>query len=368
MQILILEPEKNSPDHTPTSTPAILADPTHTAIANNVDQLPTTPPGAWFSPEINFYLEPEPLKSQRVYPSGIRQIFAIWDYANMGKGLLVRREWYKDGKLILAQEEPWDFSRYGSKGTIADITIHDFEKGLETGLYSLRLYINGQEQTLNTLKDQASFRVVQEESPSPVKSPDGKYTAIVPEPRSLTIYQENGQMNRVFVGQEVARLAWFPDSQNIIVSNRDRSKQDLGGSAEGVREELWIINSESGMRNRIATPDENIHMPLISPDGKFIAAVSGSGRLNACAGDLTVVMIELDHNLTRVAIHRLFDFVGFPDYKYQPIPINHPAIPLPGTWLEDKKFSVALKFPCSSGISDGIYKFNLDTWQVDPRQ
>ena len=131
----------------------------------------------------------------------------------MKEGLVFRKEWYKDEKLILAQEEKWDFSRYGSKGTISDVTIHDFEKGLDPGLYSLRLYIDGQEQTLATLKDQASFRVVNEEPPSPVIAPDGVKIAMVTEPRSLVIQQENGQMNRVFIGQEIARLAWFPDSQ-----------------------------------------------------------------------------------------------------------------------------------------------------------
>jgi len=326
---------------------------------------PPTPSTAWFSPSISFYIEPDPQKSQRVFPAGIRQIFAIWDYANMKEGLVYRKEWYKDEKLILAQEEKWDFSRYGSKGTISDVTIHDFEKGLDLGLYSLHLFVDGQEQTLATLKDQASFRVISEEPPSPVTAPDGMKTAMVPEPRSLIIQQENGQMNRVFIGQEIARLAWFPDSSNIIVSNRDRSKQDLSGTAEGVREELWIIDTESGLRNRIATPEENLHMPLVSPDGHFVAAISGSGRLNACEADLSVVMIELDSNLTRVAIHNLFEFVGFPEFDFIPIPINHPSVPLPGNWLGENRFSVALKYPCSTGAADGIYIFTLDTWQVE---
>jgi hypothetical protein len=129
---------------------------------------------------------------------------------------------------------------------------------------------------------------------------------------------------------------------------------------------LWIINTESGLRSRIATPEENLHMPLVSPNGHFVAAISGTGRMNACEADLSVVLIELDNNLSRVAIHNLFEFVGLPDYKYPPIPINHPSVPLPGNWLGDYKFSVALKFPCSTGVSDGVYMFDLDTWQVEP--
>jgi hypothetical protein len=367
MQILIQDqPGRISAAPIPSSTPTQLEveEPGKTPVENINSQTPT-PSNAWFSPTISFYLEPDPQKSQRVFPSGIRQIFAIWDYANMKAGLVFRREWYKDEKLILAQEEKWDFSRYGSKGTISDFTIHDFENGLDPGLYSLRLYINGQEQTLTTLKGQASFRIVYEAPPPPVVAPDGSKIAMVPEPRSLTIELPNGQINRAFIGQEIARLAWFPDSQNIIVSNRDRSKQDLSGTADGVREELWIINTESGLRNRIATPEENLHMPLISPDGHFVAAISGSGRLNACEADLSIVLIELDKDLTRVAIHNLSEFVGLPENNFLPIPINHPSVPLPGNWLGNNQFSVALKYPCSTGASDGIYLFNLDTWQVE---
>lgn len=326
---------------------------------------PTAPLEAWFSPRISFYTEPDPQKSQRVFPSGIRQIFAIWDYANMKPGLLVRREWYKDGKLFLAQEDHWDFSRYGSQGTISDITIHDLEKGLGKGLYSLRLFINGQEQTLNTLKDQVSFRIIEVKPLPALISPDGQLIATVPDPRSLIIQQNNGQQNKVFISQEIAGLAWFPDSRNIIISNRDRTKQDVSGTAEGIRDELWIIDAFSGLRIRIATPEENLHMPLVSPDGHYVAAISGSGRLNACESDLSVVLIELDNDLTRVAIHHLNEFIGFPVYKFAPIPVNHAAVPLPGIWQGVNRFSLALKFPCSSGEDDGIYLFNLDKWQVE---
>jgi hypothetical protein len=200
MQIILQDqPRRTSNAPIPTSTlPFVIEEPIKTPVESNTSQ-PPTPSSAWFSPTISFYLEPDPQKSQRVYPSGIRQIFAIWDYANMKEGLVFRREWYIDEELILAQEEKWDFSRYGSKGTISDVTIHNFEEGLEPGLYSLRLYINGQEQTLTTLKSQASFRVVRESSPSPAIAPDGSKIASS-EPRSLTSNKEYLN-NRVFIGK-----------------------------------------------------------------------------------------------------------------------------------------------------------------------
>ena len=367
---IIVQDQLPFPASTKTTLPPTTGDtPVFTPAQPSINDVPSLTPIAlsesWFSPKISFYIEPDPQKSQRIFPSGTRQIFAIWDYANMKQGNIVRREWYKDAKLFLVQEDRWDFSRYGAQGTIADITIHDFEKGLEKGLFSLRLFINGQEQTLNTLKDQSSFRIIDVNFSPPLKSPDGNLFALVPDPRSLVIQQENGQQNRVFIGQEIAGLAWFPDNQNIIVSNRDRTKQDISGTAEGIQDELWIIDTNSGLRVRIATPEENLHMPLISPEGRYVAAISGTGRLNACESDLSVVLIELDQDLTRVGIHHLNEFSGFPDYEFSPIPINHPAAPMPGVWQEQNRLSVALKYPCSSGEADGVYLFNLDTWQVD---
>ena len=222
-------PQKTIPS--PTSSPSA---PNLNPTNNSPIPLPTeTSTNPWFSPQVSFYIDPDPKKSQRVFPSGTQQIFAIWDYSNMNSNSIVRREWYRDAVLILAQEDPWDYTRYGAQGTIADITIHDFENGLEKGLYSLRLYINGQEQTLYTLKDQASFRIIDVSIPKPLVSPDGSQTAFVADPRSLIIQPNNDIQKKVFIGQEIAGLAWFPDNKNIIVSNRDRTKQDLNGTPEG---------------------------------------------------------------------------------------------------------------------------------------
>jgi hypothetical protein len=333
---------------------------------NSIAPLPTTTPTTpWFSPQISFYLEPDPKKSQRIFPEGTQQIFAIWDYSNMDPKSRIRREWYRGTELILVQEDLWDYTRYGPTGTISDITLHNFETGLEKGFYSLRLFINGQEQTFNSLKDQASFRIVDVSLPQPLRSPDGSQIAFVSDPRSLIVQIQNNAQKNVFTGQEIAGFAWFPDNQNIIVSNRDRTKQELNGNPEGIRDELWIIDTSSGLRIRIATPEENFHMPLVSPDGHYVAAISGTGRFNTCESDLSIILIELDTSLTRIAVHDLAQFSGFPDMKYTPVPVNSPAVPLPGTWIDASRIHVSLKFPCSSGEEDGVYVFDLESWQVE---
>lgn len=370
-QVIIQEPQSQklttqNPLPPPLPSPTIE---TYPSFEDSQSPLPTaTQTTPWFSPRIAYYIEPDPRRSQRMFPEGTQQIFAIWDYSNMNPQSVIRREWYRDTELILVQEDLWDYARYGSSGTIADITIHDFENGLKEGFYSLRLFINGQEQTFNALRDQASFRIVDVSLPQPLSSPDGRLTAFVSDPRSLIIQTQDNLQRNIFTGQEIAGFAWFPDSRNIIVSNRDRTKQELNGNPEGIRDELWIIDTTSGLRTRIATPEENFHIPLVSPDGHYIAAVSGTGRVNTCKSDLSIILIELDPYLTRIAVHNLTQFSGFPEINNSPFPVNSPVVPLPGTWLDASNIQVALKFPCTTGEADGVYTFNLESWQVERSQ
>jgi photosystem II stability/assembly factor-like uncharacterized protein len=98
-----------------------------------------------FSPDIRFS-EGDGKPELRSFAPKTRQIFAVWDYANMREGLTVRREWYLDGQLWASREEAWNFAKYGANGTVTDISIYDLDAGLPSGAYQLRLFINGQPQ------------------------------------------------------------------------------------------------------------------------------------------------------------------------------------------------------------------------------
>ncbi len=75
--------------------------------------------------DVSFTLNPIDAGNIYAFPNGTKQVFAIWNYHNMGEGMVVRREWYLDGKLWLEREEPWDFAKYGANGTMRDVSIHE---------------------------------------------------------------------------------------------------------------------------------------------------------------------------------------------------------------------------------------------------
>ena len=51
-------------------------------------------------------MDPVNLDPERIFPSGTREIYAIWDYADMSEEMMVRREWWKNEELWLVREEP----------------------------------------------------------------------------------------------------------------------------------------------------------------------------------------------------------------------------------------------------------------------
>jgi len=92
---------------------------------------------------------------QTSFPAWTQQIYAVWDYQNMGVSDVVRRTWLKDGQPWLVREDTWDYLHYGPQGVVSDVSIYDFETGLPPGSYELLLSLNGVQQLA------ASFTITQ---------------------------------------------------------------------------------------------------------------------------------------------------------------------------------------------------------------
>jgi photosystem II stability/assembly factor-like uncharacterized protein len=122
---------------------------------------PTVPPDLVpsFSAKIRFSEETGKPESTNFAPK-TRQVFAIWDYANMREGLSIRREWHLNGQLWLAREEAWDYAKYGANGTLTDVSIYDLDLGLPSGIYELRLFIDGKPQFIQgQTSEQITFTI-----------------------------------------------------------------------------------------------------------------------------------------------------------------------------------------------------------------
>lgn len=77
------------------------------------------------------------------FPRGTLQVFARWDYTNIGTETTVIRRWYRNGVLWLERQE-WFPS---GTGRINNISIYDYTYGLPSGVYYVQIELAGFPQT-----------------------------------------------------------------------------------------------------------------------------------------------------------------------------------------------------------------------------
>jgi len=244
-----------------------------------------------------------------VFPSGTKEVFAIWTYTNMRPGLLVRREWDMNGEAWLVREEPWDFAHYGADGTVDDVSVYDLDFGLLPGVYDLRLSIEGVPQS------QGRF-VIAAWGTETARSPDGRRIARIKQPGTLVVQEVDGSRREFEVAREIADVAWFPDSRHIVFSEYDRSEQMGSRGTIGLMYDLWLFDPDSEEKTQLGGGDLSLHRPFPSPDGRYLAAVGGSGWGDACLFDLRLVVLRLSPSLRPNEVYTLNDFAEMPDTSF----------------------------------------------------
>lgn len=85
--------------------------------------------------------------AQTSFPAGTEQVYAVWNYGNLGVTDVVKREWTLNGELWQTREDTWDYFHYGPAGVVTDVSIYNFEGGgLASGNYTITVYLNGTEE------------------------------------------------------------------------------------------------------------------------------------------------------------------------------------------------------------------------------
>jgi hypothetical protein len=350
-------PEPNVIVVTPTKLPA-------TAIPGGAVATPTQPPvlgGPHFDSVILFSETSDTGGATRTFTEGVEEIFALWNYSGMTQGLIVERVWYRNGDEWIKREEPWDFAKYGASGTVKDISIYDREVGLPPGKYELQLSINGQPQfDAGNAIDQRSFEIVGSEhgAGAIVPSRDGSRSASI----QGKFIQITPSGRAIDAGAVVDWVDWLPD--NIHLAYSTYFGGDGSGNPNLVKAELWMVNTDTGGTTKLSQEGERLHYPVVSPDGKMIAALRGTGYGDACGVDLGISFIQLDAALARVGVVNLFDFAGLsnvdnnnnPDGQVFPVTsaggyLDGPA----GTWQSSSQFKTSLRWTCSNVYYDGVY-------------
>ncbi len=328
--------------------------------AQDQTALPGQPAPSFFN--ARFASDPNNEFRQSSFPVRAPQIFGIWDYENMRAGLLVRREWYLDGKLWLAREEPWDFTKYGVNGMIRDISIYDFDTGLDSGVYQLRLYIDNIQQPIGStatspIQTWANFEIRSGESAQGSASPNFQWTSTILGEKRIVIRDTNGTPTELYTGREIAYLVWLPDSRHLLFVDRDRSQQQTGTSI-GIRDDLWIaeiVSGETHLLYRNNAVFQGRGGLIVSSDGRYIAGIEGSGFGDACVVDSRLIFFELSSDFQNVRSIKQEQFSGIP---VAPDGIVYPVEE--GTWQSGTQYLVTLNGTC--GIDQnllGPYLFDV---------
>ena len=321
-----------------------------------------TLPAPLFS-NLQFSPGPDENLARQFYVEGTVRVFAIWDYSGMREGMVVRRAWTRDDEEWIVREEEWPYSRYGSTGTVRDIFVFEDETGLLKGEYTLTLSIDGVVQSLDsgTIGPISnSFWIFEPEVTYPIASPDKSHTAYVRSGSVLAVEYPDGEFRELDQLQEIASLAWFPDGNNLLYVERDRSKQLEPENDEGITHRLFIINIDSQEKNMLGTVGEDFHSPIISPTGEYISVLYGSQSREGCNGSPGLAIIELDTELRRQAVYPLSSFSGleYPDNNPSTI-ILSPTNQL-RQWRNAAQIQVNLEWLCKPAGKNPDGQYLLD--------
>ena len=362
----VIHPEVSQPkplvtQSSPSSTPTAVATLPPTA---EPFLTPTLAPTASYPNFTNARMGASPDDPNRPtsFPAGTKAVHAIWDYQNMRDGLMVRREWYWDGQPWITREEPWDFDKYGANGTIRDISIFDNETGLNSGVYQLRLYIDNVPQGLSSgvgepVTPWITFNIGTDETYAGYMSPDYLSAVEVFDERRVVLQASGGISKKIFTAREVPYVSWFPDGRHFLFVDRDRSGQKYGTNM-GIRDDLWMVEVPSGKLQLLYKSDISFMGragPVVSPNGRYIAGLEGSGFGDACLVDSHLIFIELASDLRSMRLIPQAEFSGLPSFEGGFIyPVED------GTWQSDNNYLVTLDGTCTADTSQlGPYLFKL---------
>lgn len=263
-------------------------------------------------------------------PLTTEELYAVWDYSGMTAADQLERLWYFNDALWLERSEAWDMAKYGANGRMQDIFVFDYEPSLAPGHYRVVLKVNGVELA-------SAEHTIPANTVGPIVEPDSGFTAAVQDHKTLVLRRVDGTTAAWESFGDIVDLAWLPGGQGIVYSEQIVVNAELPGTL-GLRHNLWLQNVLTGQKYQLGSTDENLHSPVVSPDGRSLALYSGTLYGDACFVDANLHIMELDASGQRVNLFELADFSGVPAVEgamAQPNlfgPGDGPFEPVPGLW------------------------------------
>ncbi len=189
-------------------------------------------------------------------------------------------------------------------------------------------------------------------------APEGSRVAIVRARGTLIVEDGAGQQRELLVTDAIADLTWVPDGSHIVYVDRDLS-QEVNFLK---KEELWIVDVETGERNKIGTG----FAPQISPGGRYVAFFAGVPWGDACAVGYDLAILELDGGMSVVTTYAQDDFAALAvdDAKmasFYPVSIE---------WRSETELVAGMRWGCVApdepGVPEsGLYLLEVETLQAE---
>ncbi len=291
-------------------------------------------------------------------PLTTEELYAVWDYSGMTAADQLERLWYFNGALWLERSEAWDMNKYGANGRMQDIFVFDYEPSLAPGHYRVVLKVNGVELA-------SAEHTIPANTVGPIVEPDSGFTAAVQDHKTLVLRRVDGTTAAWESFGDIVDLAWLPGGQHIVYSEQIVVNAELPGTL-GLRHNLWLQNVITGQKNQLGSTDENLHSPVVSPDGRYLALYSGTLYGDACLVDANLHIMALTASGERANLFALADFSGLPEVDGaipQPNlfgPGDGPFDPVPGEWRDGQTLATRLVWYCSPSDDAGVYALDMN--------
>ena len=297
------------------------------------------------------------------------ELFAIWFYEDMSADDTVRRDWYYNDELFITREEAWDFGEYSSSGIVDDISIFDYETGLLPGDYRLELFVNDQFQV------EQSVTIIHAYELAALAEPVSGRTVSSDNINTVTVTNPDGTIVQKAVAGRIHSTDWFPGGERLIFAATTLTDSTAPIPAFAHASELWLWDIASDQLIQLGASENRYHSPRVSPDGRRVAVLSGSGYGDAGVVDSVVVVFQFDESgdllgTTAVTDLTVADFdlsESFPwtvnkddTYRKNLVSNNFDWIVSPGIWVDDSTLRTNLGFPSVLFDQHGVYDLNFD--------